>query len=641
MITTEQREYYVPKQTGTLTDALLAYGVAIVLQQLFRAGRTSRRATFVRLEDRGSHYAVILPEPIQERWLGERRLPLDMARAIKRKKELPEGVPLVDYNATWDEIRAQQAQREAQRAARTKQGQQAVQELAESFQMQPYRDVTLLLGDYRLQVEGIHNQAVIQWVETVQAGYQAANLQAILQMFAIPWADQDAAEKTWAEAVKLKSIKRRLTSSQVYNPTMGKGQSRSRADRLLMDNLESFWLLEYLKAVGVFVAAAPRAFPDEKMRKTYVLAPHRMALNYHEEIFTQYFEPAFYGLGASPMKADIFASLQYASAYLSFCIQARSQGDTELDLNPRDSVQGFYVATYRLLSKNSYTMLNLSFLGLPPWLRRIETMEDVLAVQEVIKEQTRLIRPLQEQFQEGSDLLSAYRDFLTGGQMDALFDFCADYGEYVVHTLLATSRVGQMSVKSLDEILGRTTMIETDIRTDQDDLTEFTFASGAHPGFHRIAYAIRQSTVIPQRQSANFKSKQRTEKPLYTVRYGLGHTLRRKANTAAELLEALTEFAHEYNAETDQVYENTSEERMADPQNYARTHYRQRVLLSDLDDVFYLVKTYGPRLVCNTLVAYGYAAVGGKGTDGAKEDGGEEQEQPNGTVETDREERKS
>ncbi len=603
MITTEQREYYVPKQTGTLTDALLAYGVAIVLQQLFRAGRTSRRATFVRLEDRGSHYAVILPEPIQERWLGERRLPLDMARAIKRKKELPEGVPLVDYNATWDEIRAQQAQREAQRAARTKQGQQAVQELAESFQMQPYRDVTLLLGDYRLQVEGIHNQAVIQWVETVQAGYQAANLQAILQMFAIPWADQDAAEKTWAEAVKLKSIKRRLTSSQVYNPTMGKGQSRSRADRLLMDNLESFWLLEYLKAVGVFVAAAPRAFPDEKMRKTYVLAPHRMALNYHEEIFTQYFEPAFYGLGASPMKADIFASLQYASAYLSF--------------------------------------LNLSFLGLPPWLRRIETMEDVLAVQEVIKEQTRLIRPLQEQFQEGSDLLSAYRDFLTGGQMDALFDFCADYGEYAVHTLLATSRVGQMSVKSLDEILRRTTMIETDIRTDQDDLTEFTFASGAHPGFHRIAYAIRQSTVIPQRQSANFKSKQRTEKPLYTVRYGLGQTLRRKANTSAELLEALTEFAHEYNAETDQVYENTSEERMADPQNYARTHYRQRVLLSDLDDVFYLVKTYGPRLVCNTLVAYGYAAVGGKGTDGAKEDGGEEQEQTNGTVETDREERKS
>src|SRR5260370_10883956 len=126
------------------------------------------------------------------------------------------------------------------------------------------------------------------------------------------------------------------------------------------------------------------------------------------------------------MQAGILAAVQCASACLSFCIQARIQRDTELDLNPRDSVQGFYVATYRLLSKNSYTMLNLSFLGLPPWLRRIETMEDVLAVQEVIKEQTRLIRPLQEQFQEGSDLLSAYRDFLTGGQIEGLFGFCAD-----------------------------------------------------------------------------------------------------------------------------------------------------------------------------------------------------------------------
>ncbi len=564
-----------------------------------------------------------------------------MARAIKRKKDLPEGVPLVDYNATWEEIRAQQAQREARRAARTKQGQQAVQELTESFQLQPYRDVTLLLGDYRLWVEGIHNQAVIQWVETVQAGYQAANLRAILEMFATPWADQDAAERTWAETVKLKSIQRRLTCSQVYNPSMGKGQKRSRTDKLLMDNVQSFWLLEYLKAVGIFVAAAPRSFPDEKMRKTYVLAPHRIALDSHEEIFTQYFKPAFYGLGASPMKADILASLLYTSAYLSFCLQARSQGDTELNLNPRDSIQGFYVASYRSLSKDSFTMINLSFLGLPPWLHRIETHEDAVAVQEVIEEHTHLIRPLEEQVSEGSDLLSAYRDFLASGQIEILFDFCASYGEYVVHTLLDTPWVGQMSVKSLDEILRRTTMIETDLRTNQDDLTEFTLASGAHPGFHRIAYAIRQSTVIPQRQSANFKSKQRAEKPLYTVRYGLGHTLRRKANTAAELLEALDEFLQEYNAETDQVYENTSEERMADPQNYARTHYRQRVHLRDLDDVLYLVKVYGPQLVCKTLVAYGYLATGGKGADEAKDEGGEKQEQLNGTFDPDREESES
>ncbi len=624
-----QNTYYVPKQTGTLTDALLAFGVAVLLEQLLQAGHKARRYSPVRIEDAGSHYVILLPEPVQEEWLEQRALPLDMAKAIKRKKDLPEGVPMIDYNLIWEEIRQQNALRAAQRAARRLAGQQAMQDLQESFQGQPHRDVALLIGDYRMQVEGIHNQAVIQWCETVQAGYQARNLSTILQIFATPWSDPEVAADEWAAQVKLKSVKRRLTVSQVFNPSMGKGQNRTKMDKLLMENVNSFWLLEYLKAVGLFVAAAPRAFTDENMRKTYVLAPFNITLADHKDIFKQHFEPTFYGMSISPIKADILASLQYASAYLSFCQEARRE-EREIPLNPRKSVKGFYVATYVLLSKNSYTMINLSFLGLPPWLHRIETLEDVVAVQEVIDEHEKLIRPLEEQFQEGSELLSAYRDFLTGSRMDAFFDFCAGYGEYVVHTLLTSPRVKQYSVASLDEIFRRITMTEPDGASldqgigSEDDLTEFSFSSGEHPGFHHIASAIRWSTTIPQRQNANYKSGQRAEKPLYTVRYGLGHNLRRKANSADEFMEALTEFVHDYNAETDQIYENTSEERKQDPLNYPRTHYRRQVLRSDLDDVLVLVKEHGPTLVCKMLVAYGYAAVGGKGGEGPKTDEGDE-----------------
>jgi hypothetical protein len=620
--------YYVPKQTGTLTDALLAYGVAVMLEELLRAGHKARRHSRVHIEDTGSHYILRLPEPIQEEWLEQRSLPLDMACAIKRKKVLPEGIPMIDYNLIWEEIRRQNALRAAQRATRTSSGHQAMQDLQESLQEQPYRDVALLIGDYRMQVEGIHNQAVTQWYESVQAGYQVANLRAILQMFATPWSDPDVAMGEWAAHVKLKSIKRQLTVSQVFNPSMGKGQNRAKMDKLLMENFNSFWLLEYLKAVGLFAAAAPRAFTDENMRKTYVLAPLNISLTEHEEIFKQYFEPSFYGLGASPIKADILASLKYARAYLSYCLEARSEGRETPDLNPRKSIKGFYVATYVLLSKNSYTMINLSFLGLPPWLHRIETVEDVVAVQGVIDEHEKLIRPLEEQFQEGSELLSAYRDFLTGNRIDAFFDFCAGYGEYVVHTLLTNSRIKQHSVASLDEIFRRITMTERNEEpldqepNSKNDLTEFSFSSGEHPGFHRIAYAIRWSTTIPQRQSANYKSGPPREKPLYSVRYGLGHNLRRKANSADEFMEALTEFVHDYNAETDQIYENTSDERKQDLHNYARKHYRRRVRISDLDDVLVLVKEHGPNLVCKMLVAYGYTAVGD--SDGTKTGDGDE-----------------
>ena len=161
----------------------------------------------------------------------------------------------------------------------------------------------------------------------------------------------------------------------------------------------------------------------------------------------------------------------------------------------------------------------------------------------------------------------------------------------------------------------------------KNDLTEFTQVSGKHPGFHRVAYAIRHSTVIPQRQNANFKSGQRTEKSLYDVRYGLGNNLRRKTDNAIEFMEALQEFVHSYNAETEQIYENTSEERKHDPQNYARTHYRQRISISDLDVVLMLVKRYNPRLVCNMLVAYGYATIGTKernGTDNSDDPSSDE-----------------
>lgn len=152
--------------------------------------------------------------------------------------------------------------------------------------------------------------------------------------------------------------------------------------------------------------------------------------------------------------------------------------------------------------------------------------------------------------------------------------------------------------------------------TAANDLTEFMSTSNQHPGFHRIAYAIRHSTVIPQRQNANYKSGQRDEKSLYDVRYGLGNSLRRKTDSPQEFLEALHEFVQSYNAETVQVFENTSEERKKDSQNYARKHYRQGILISDLDDIPVLVKKYGPRLVCNMLVAYGYATSGGRSGEG-------------------------
>lgn len=621
-----QQEYYVPKSSGTLADPLLAYGLATVLDALVKGvpGRGRHRRYGVTIEDRGL-YVIRLPEPIREEWISAVKiapslLALPVVRVAKpkplkagdatagkpkpEKRTLPSDLPFIDYNAVWDEIRKERAlidEHVKQRGSITR---QELQELKESFKVQPDRDVALLIGDYRMQVESIHNQAVLQWYTTTTAGYQAANLRAILTLFASPAGDVETVAKTWAKEVKLDGVQPHLTASQVYNPSMGKGQNRAKADRLSMGNEKNFWLVEYLKAVGLFKASLPRAFSDEGMRKTYVLAPARVNLDDHDTIFDR-FKRNLSGLGVSPIKADILTSLDYASAYLSYWAEAKRDPDEPLGRQPDLSIHGFNVASYMLLSQNSFTTINLSFLGLPPWISGIVSADDILTLQEVIEEQRAIVRPLREKFQETNHLLDSYRDFLSGHRTQAFFDFCAGYGEYVVRTIPENSRIKQIGITSLDEIFRRIGMAEQGT-VATDDLTEFISTAGKHEGFHRIAYAIRQSTVMPQRAKARAKGEAPGAKSPFEVRYGLGNSLRRKTDSRRDFMVALAEFVQLYNAETEQEYENAAKEHGQDVEA-PRRYFRKLVNVEDLDDVLDLVQKYDAQLVCNMLLAYGYA----------------------------------
>ena len=108
------------------------------------------------------------------------------------------------------------------------------------------------------------------------------------------------------------------------------------------------------------------------------------------------------------------------------------------------------------------------------------------------------------------------------------------------------------------------------------------------PGFKNIAYAIRQSTV-----TAQYRKQQGDRR--YDVRYGLNQELARKANYPQDFIAALSEFLHKYNAENAQVME-----RRAGP-------YRTSIKTTDIEDVVALVDEFGAPLVCQLLIAYGYA----------------------------------
>lgn len=621
-----QQIYYVQKSTGTVADVLLAYGTAILLRTVLQniPGRKAHSYCPVRIEDRGV-YEIHLSEPLQPEWLESVQLPTlawpivrsatsDKAKDIKSPDrangEIPDDLLSIDYDAIWKEIHQENALMKEQKGKRGDLPAE-VQELRASFRQQPHREIALLIGEKRFQAVTTYNHAVIQWHNSLKLGYQAANLRAILQAFATPQNNVEQSRQSWNKAVEGAKLKSKITASQVFNPTMGKGQNRAKADTLSVGNETSFWLVEYLKIVGLFNALIPCQIGEQAMYKTYALAPVNIELNDHAAIFA-HFKNALGGHTYTPVKADITVLLNYAESYLSYCREAQqSTMQAEgIELNPRNSVRGFCVSTYILLSPNAFTAINTSFLGLPSWLNHVNDIDDVVSLQEVIDEQRMLIRNLEEKHQEDYALLDSYRDFLAGHQLDAFFDFCMKYGEYVVHALRSSQGrfVKPYSVRSLDEIFRRYNMSESETPTNHD-LTVFSSTSPQSAGFHRIACAIRESTVKPQRLNARYKSKEAPEKSLYDVRYGLGNQLRRTADSAAEFIAALTEFIQAYNAETEQIFDNTSEERKKDPANYASKHYRCCIAVSDVDEVLSLVKQYGPYLVCNMLLAYGYAAI--------------------------------
>ena len=110
-------------------------------------------------------------------------------------------------------------------------------------------------------------------------------------------------------------------------------------------------------------------------------------------------------------------------------------------------------------------------------------------------------------------------------------------------------------------------------------------------GFQNIAYAIRQATV-----TAQYWKRQGDRR--YDVRYGLGQQLARKAAYPKEFVSELAAFLAKYNAENAQVMETRP------------GPYRRSVRTSDIDDIVALIDEYDDsRLICNLLVAYGYARV--------------------------------
>jgi len=350
-----------------------------------------------------------------------------------------------------------------------------------------------------------------------------------------------------------------------------------------MDNIKNRpWLEEFLKAAGLWFCLAPRRVVDVGDWKAYVLAPLHLGWRANREVMARFNRYLWNERrrDETSLKSDATSLLLFTRAWLDY-VEAADEDDVDFDADPtaaapEKAVAGFHVAQFKLLSRNAYTMVNLSFLNLPRWTGTPRTRAEVLALKEVIDEHLDVIREIDETRSDGYDLLRAYRDFVAGNKWDAFFEFAVGYSNEVMRRYnegarwvptLSPSRLRRLMMSSNKPLLP---IVENE-------------------GFQNVAYAIRYSTIIPQSRKAQNKDS------LYDVRYGLGAELKRKATVRDEFVVALSDFMQSYNQENAQKLENTGQQ------------MRRDLRTTDVEEVVRLVDEYDSEVVANLLIAYGYA----------------------------------
>jgi len=576
-----QDTYFVPKRTGTYADVFLAYGLATILDRLAGQAKGEFAKPRIEIADAGPYYKVRLSEPVQEGWIPETLFFRSPAPFLTNRRtpadEVPPDTNTRDVDATWDQVRAYQAIRLALWGGGVR-GNDLEQQLRDQ---EPPGDWTVVafLGDWRMQAIDIYNRIIAQWAAS--RGMAAEHVRTVLQLFATPENDKSWLQP-WENTARQYGLRTQDTASQLLNPHQGKGLNEPKANALRMDNIRDRpWLEEFLKAVGLWVCLVPRRVVDVEDWKAYVLAPLCLDFRVQREVmacFNRYLWNER-RRDETSLKSDATSLLLFTRAWLDYVETEQPEEDFDADLvalAPEKAVSGFHVAQFKLLSRNAYTMVNLSFLNLPRWTGTPRSRAEILNLKEVIDEHLAVIREIDETRSDGYNLLRTYRDFVAGNNWSAFFDFAAGYS----HEIFRRYNEGARWVPTFSPC-----QLRRLIMAANKPLLPIV----ENEGFQNVAYAIRYSTVIPQSRKA------RGQDSLYEVRYGLGAELKRKATVRDEFIVALGDFLQSYNQENAQKLENT------------RQQMRRDLRTTDLEEVVRLVDTYGSEVVANLLIAYGYA----------------------------------
>jgi hypothetical protein len=367
-----------------------------------------------------------------------------------------------------------------------------------------------------------------------------------------------------------------VSGSQVIFPIGGKGINRPKPDSTGKSGLPSDfidWFSEWMKYRGMYKFLLPYRNGDDF--RFFVIIPKEISYNALKEIHKDLFTMNLWG----GIKLDIQATLGLAKILIMHSEEYdKEKGSFKmLKRRPNQIIEGLSQAYFKSLG-TAAALMNYSFIGLPGWFI-IEDNETAHNFMKIIDEHEKCTSALQEDISSDIPLLQEYRNFLSSGDYRYFLEFLSLYGAYVIQRREKDKWAMQFTVKNLRRLF--------DMNRDYSEII-------SNEGFLNLATAIRQATVDAQRLKENEKRRD------WDIKYGLAQEWKRAAQQPDKLAEVISDFVQQYNAENARNREEVSRGKLKKE--------RDDITITDLNQVFGLMKSHDAYLIGMLLLAYGYAS---------------------------------
>ncbi|MDK2412149.1 hypothetical protein QHH11_25590 [Aphanizomenon sp. PH219] len=384
---------------------------------------------------------------------------------------------------------------------------------------------------------------------------------------------------------------------KIYLPTSVQGVNRVKADGNKVDSQKTDWLSLWLIAGGLFTfGIAERIKIAERVYdwRVVVLEPQDIQLSKYREVLNKLrqLNPPSGGHGIARFDAELI--LRFCQELLNHHQVPANTEEDEFDdfLQPINHFVSSFIGTHFGSKGQVYGVKEVFSLGLPGWISP-KTSEELADYHNILTEHLSIVTILSAE--EGhSELLAAYRDFITSTSLENFFRFQVIYADYVVKCL-ADSKAKffprLFSLNGLNLMVKNFNHPQNDQELNLTDITQDL-------GFLRIAKAINSATVYAGKDEHGWDRI-----------YGLAQRLSSQAGSKKDFIIELSIFLTSYENENLRIDEELKKK--GKPRRIWTTK-------DDLDGIINLIENHGSSLVANLLIAYGYAKGWGKSKEANK-----------------------